>query len=362
MSPPDSAPITSASVMSPWWRQPRYIVPAVVIAVLATWLWRVQERLDLVTREQARQIQTADSQASQALESARRAEAELRAALERLAVQEARLADFQGQQAALEGLYQELARGQDDWILSEVEQSLQLAEQQLQLAANVAGAISALQWVEQRLSLSERPQFLMLQRAVAQDLEALKALPSVDLASTVLRLDQAIATIDRLPLLAQAGAVQAEPTVPEPVAAEPAADASRWQQALHWVQQRSLALWQALWRDVRPLLDIRRLDAPEALLLSPEQGLVLRENLKLRLLNARLALLARQSTTWQQDLGEILRILDTYFDTGSASVQQTRALVGSLQTIDLAQRLPSLQTSLRALRTARDAGAPESRR
>jgi uroporphyrin-3 C-methyltransferase/uroporphyrinogen III methyltransferase/synthase len=336
------------------------------VAALSLWNWRLQDRLEAVSREQARQIQSAAAQSAQALEASRRAEAELRSALERLAVQEARLADFQGQQAALERLYQQLARGQDDWILAEVEQSLQLAEQQLQLAANVAGAISALQWVEQRLSLSERPQFLMLKRAVAQDLEALKAVPVVDVGSTVLRLDQAISSIDRLPLLADVG-VAAQPSAQPDTAASltPAAlapDASRWQRALHWLRQRSQAVWEAWWRDVRPLLDVRRLDSPEALLLSPEQGLVLRENLKLRLLNARLALLARQSATWQQDLGEILRILDTYFDVGSLGVQKTRALIGSLQSVDLAQRLPSVQNSLRALRVARDVAAPESRR
>ena len=62
---------------------------------------------------------------------------------------------------------------------------------------------------------------------------------------------------------------------------------------------------------------VTRIDRPEAALLAPEQAFFLRENLKLRLLNARLGLLARQFETVQADLQAAQRALDRYFDRTS---------------------------------------------
>jgi len=56
---------------------------------------------------------------------------------------------------------------------------------------------------------------------------------------------------------------------------------------------------------------------PEAALVAPEQAYFLRENLKLRLLNARLALLSRQFSTVQADLVVAQAALERYFDRGS---------------------------------------------
>jgi uroporphyrin-3 C-methyltransferase len=42
-----------------------------------------------------------------------------------------------------------------------------------------------------------------------------------------------------------------------------------------------------MWTDVRQLIRVRSVETPDALMLSPTQAYFLRENLKLRLLNAR---------------------------------------------------------------------------
>ena len=76
-----------------------------------------------------------------------------------------------------------------------------------------------------------------------------------------------------------------------------------------------------VWQEVRSLVRVTRIDAPEAMLLAPEQAWFLRENLKLRLLNARLALLSRQFDTAQLDLREASGALDRYFDRQARSVQ-----------------------------------------
>jgi uroporphyrin-3 C-methyltransferase len=56
------------------------------------------------------------------------------------------------------------------------------------------------------------------------------------------------------------------------------------------------------------------------MLVTPEQSLFLRENLKLRLLNARLSILSRQFDLAQADLQQAQAALDRYFDRGSRRV------------------------------------------
>ncbi|HKX44048.1 MAG TPA: uroporphyrinogen-III C-methyltransferase, partial [Burkholderiaceae bacterium] len=72
-----------------------------------------------------------------------------------------------------------------------------------------------------------------------------------------------------------------------------------------------------VWGEARSLVRVTRIDAPEAMLVAPEQAYFLKENLKLRLLNARLALLSRQFETAQSDLLVAQASLDRYFDRGN---------------------------------------------
>lgn len=79
------------------------------------------------------------------------AQENVRDAQAKIALLENRLGESQAQQAALEALYRELSPSRDEWALTEVEQVLMLASQQLQLAGNVRGALAALQVADTKL-------------------------------------------------------------------------------------------------------------------------------------------------------------------------------------------------------------------
>ena len=103
---------------------------------------------------------------SQSKASLAQAQASLKDAQARIAELEARVADTQEQRVALEEMYRELSRSADDRVLSEVEQMLVLASQQLQLAGNVRGALAALQAADQRLARAEKLAATPLRRAI----------------------------------------------------------------------------------------------------------------------------------------------------------------------------------------------------
>jgi uroporphyrin-3 C-methyltransferase len=104
--------------------------------------------------------------------------------------------------------------------------------------------------------------------------------------------------------------------------------------------------------EVRGLLRVSRVEQPEAALLSPEQTFFLRENFKLKLLNARLGLLARQLESSRTDLADASMSLNKYFDATSRKTQTAVALLQQVQGQMKTLQLPRVDETLAALTTA----------
>ena len=262
---------------------------------------------------------------------------ELRDAQAKVTLLEARLAESQAEQAALEALYRDLAPSRDEIAISEIEQVLLVASQQLQLAGNVSSALTALQLADTKLQRLDRPQFVPLRRALSRDMDRLKAVPYVDIVGMSLKLDQAILAADTLPL-AMDERVPAPP--PDKAAAPP--DDSPWRRLLREV-----------WADARQLIRIEVADRPAAPLVPAQQQYFLRENLKLRLLTARIALLARNDASFEADLVAVDAWLKQYFDLRSKPVQALQSTVRQLQASPMPGATPDLSRSLEALRVLR---------
>jgi uroporphyrin-3 C-methyltransferase len=250
---------------------------------------------------------------------------------------ETRVAESQAQQAALEALYRDLAPSRDEIALSELEQVLLIANQQLQLAGSVSSALTALQLADVKLQRLDRPQFIPLRRALSRDMDRLKAVPYVDVAGMSLKLDQALAAVDALPLAMDE---RLPPAAPDKDA--PPADESRWRRMLH-----------EMWSDVRQLIRIEVTDRPAAPLVPVAQQYFLRENLKLRLLTARIALLARDDASFQADLAASDTLLKQYFDMRAKPVQAVLGSLKQLAATPMPGETPDLTRSLEALRVLR---------
>jgi uroporphyrin-3 C-methyltransferase/uroporphyrinogen III methyltransferase/synthase len=242
--------------------------------------------------------------------------------------------------------------------LSEIEQVLSTASQQLQLAGNVRGALIALQNADARLSRSDKPQFITIRRALARDQERLKSLPSVDLTGIALRLDSIIGQIDSMPLLSDEKPAQplAQPkNARRPIAREAVADSTRGRGNMNtdWLvrlQDTWHSLTNEMWTEIRQLVRVRSVETSDALLLSPTQAYYARENLKLRLLNARLALLSRNESAFRSDLLAAQDAIAKYFDTRARQTQTAQALLKQVQASNLAIEMPTLVDSLNAVR------------
>lgn len=257
-----------------------------------------------------------------------------REALVKLGALENKVADSQSQQIALETLYQEMSRSRDEWALAEIEQTLLTASEQLQLAGNVKSALIALQTADNRLARMDKPQLLPLRKAISQDIQRLQALPLVDVPGVSLRLDNLAASVDGLPLAFESDL---------PKRAAPAKE-----EAPHSFWQR---LGQEIRQDFFRLVQIQHMDNPDAPLLTPSQAVTLRENLRLRLLSARLALMQHDEANYRNDLAAVETALNRYFDTRAKPTQAALTTLKQLSAATVSVPLPDLSASLGALRS-----------
>ena len=336
----ETAPQTEITPETSGWRaalrRPAVRVGLVALAIIvAQW---VDTRMQVASLQQelARRLADSESMAREGRGQARQMQESLAAQLAKIGVLEARLAETQSQAVALEAMYQELSSSRDERLLAEVEQAVVIAMQQLQFSGNVEAALIALQGAEGRLARSLQPQFLPVRKLIARDIERLKGIPGANISGLSLKIESVVTAVDGLPL--------AYEQRPKPVAPKAGADA----------RPVNLDFWRELgaelWRELRQLVRIERIDHGDPALLAPQQSYFLRENLKLRLLNARLALLQRDGRVYREEIRQAREQLDRYFDGRAKPVQAAQSTLATLAGTDVSFDLPGLAESLTVLR------------
>jgi len=328
-----------------------------VLLLLAQW-WASHVELRRLRAEVAHRLQSGDTSNTETRLIAKSVQEGVRELQGKVAVLESRQTEAQSQQLALEQLYQDLSKNRDDWALAEIEQVLSTASQQLQLAGNVQGALIALQNADRSLSRSDKPQFITIRRAIARDMDKLRSLPSLDMNGIALRLDSLIGQVDGMPLLSdEKPALPATQPKNERIRrgrrAPAAPAAGRANANPDWLTVLD-DKWQSwlneMWGQIRQLIRVRSVETPDALLLAPGQAYYARENLKLRLLNARLGLLSRNETVFRSDMLAAQDAISKYFDTRARQTQVAQALLKQVQGSNLSIEMPTLADSLNAVR------------
>ena len=330
------------------------LLVAAAALLASSLLW---QRLNAIQEELARRSLDAGAQSIEARTLARQAMDGMRDVSVRLALQESRLSEVSLQRSQLEELMQSLSRSRDENLVVDMESALRLAQQQAQLTGSAEPLIAALKSADQRLARSAQPRLNPLQRAVNKDLDRIRIASLTDVPVLLLKIDELARLADELPLVnglptAMPGAPAALPRPAPgnapllPLAAEGIA---RWLQLPGvWLQQ----LGNSIWAEARQLLRVSRIDNPEAALVAPEQAFFLRENLKLRLLNARLNLLSRQTDAVRSDLLSASAWLGRYFDPASRKTQTAAQLLAQVQSQLKTSELPRLDDTMTALATA----------
>jgi len=335
----------------PWWG-----IAALAVALASLLLaWDTQRRVKSLERELVQRQESSQRDATEARAAARNAQDMARESAAKSALLEARVTEAAMQRSQIEELLQSVARSRDENVVADVEAAIRVALQQSAITGSAEPLLGVLRQSDERLARYNQPRLERVRRAVLHDLERTRAQGSVDISTLTARLDEAVRLVDELPLLAVATqdprAKAAAATPPRPAASAPAVAPA----GESW-RARAEAWWRTgteqVGNELRSLVRVTKIDHPDAALIAPDQQFFVRENLKLRLLNARLALFARQFEIAQADLRDAQMVLDRYFDRSSRRVIVVNEALRQVGTQSRQATLPRPDETLAALAAA----------
>lgn len=306
------------------------LIVSVVSLVLA---WQTQDRVRNLEFELVKRQVDSSDQANEARMLSKAAEDSARASAAKVALLEARVAEVSMQRGQLEDVIQQLSRSRDENLVVDIDAAIRVAQQQMLITGSAESMVATLRQADERLARSNQPRLEGVRRAIARDLDRARAVGGVNIASLSIKLDEAVRLVDELPLIASADTRRDAASSVAPASAgrvvgqrsaaigsaasAGGATAAGW--TSEWLDGWNV-FWGHVWAEARGLVRVTRIDNPEAMLIAPDNAFFLRENLKLRLLNARLAVLSRQFDTAQSDLLSVQTTLERYFDRNSRKV------------------------------------------
>ena len=371
---PTDPQTTQAAATSPMAEQIRAPIPAhqrtgfqratpwvtlLLMLSIGGYAWQTSRRLGHLEAELVKRQESSQSNAQEALLLAKQSQDLARDASAQVALFNAKMAEVSLQRAQMDTLVQSLSQSRDENLLADVDASLRVAMQQAGLTGSAEPLVAALQAADDRLARAEQARLEPVRRALIKDLDELRGTQLSDVASLAIRLDEAVRLVDDLPLLSEAftprhasgktdaTAVQPQAQRPGRLPADTSATSPWSDRLMRWGQSAT----QSAWQEAKTLVRVTRIAQPEAALLAPEQAFFLKENLKLRLLNARLSLLSRQTSTALTDLQTAKLALDKYFDPRARKTTVLKSLLNDVSIQARQVQIPTPDDTLAALHT-----------
>lgn len=238
---------------------------------------------------------------------------------------------------SVSALYEKETQTSVDWVLAEAEYLVLAATQRLALERDIDTAIAALRAADQRLRSADHPDLIPIRDQLIKDIAALEGVNRADVEGLALYLAKTIDQVDGLPTKPIAEEVTPFATVRDGEYA-----AADWRR-----------LGYAIWSDLVDLVEVKDADLPDSVLFDPELRYFLRQNLKLELASARLAVLRRDRANLEASVGLIKRLFKAYYDENDAGVKSITARLDEAVTLELKPELPGISGSLDVIRRQR---------
>ncbi|MEJ2621240.1 MAG: uroporphyrinogen-III C-methyltransferase [Candidatus Thiodiazotropha sp.] len=229
------------------------------------------------------------------------------------------------------------------WRVAEAEYLIRVANHRVTLMGDVSTALEALKSADERLSASGDPIWSVVREQLAREMTQLKAVPIVDKAGISAELAALVDQVAQLPLQDEGIALTPKQS---PVDGEQA----------EAVEGETLALQKIvddLWQGFKSMMVIRHHDRPVSAMLPPEQRYFLIQNLRLKLENAKAALMGQDMSLYRDSLNDALAWVDEYFQTDDPGVAGFKGQLQDLVARDIAPQLPDISKSLRVLQEKR---------
>jgi len=219
------------------------------------------------------------------------------------------------------------------WRLAEIEYLLTVANHRVILVQDYKTAIAAFQTADQRLSAIEDPGLTSIRKEIANELSLLRSMTEPDLTGMAISLESVANEVEKFPLLFK----------------------ERVDQATGLKQKARPESWRdmpsAVWEEIKGLVVVRKHQQPSEPLLPPEEAWFLKQNLRLKLEQAQLALLRKDTNLFRSKLENAHKWIQTFFDQDSTAVKNALNLLENLTSVELQLDIPDVSGSLRELRS-----------
>lgn len=303
-------------------------------------------------------VQAAEAESGQLRQLSSDTAIQLNAAQVRVTALEQRVSELSLQRTQLEELMLSVSRSRDDTLVQDLISSLRFATQQSQLTGTTQPNISALQAGIERIESAANPRLSGVRDAMRQDLSALQGAANSDVSVIVRQLAVLSREIDNLQMRDTAPPPMVQPASSKPVTIvadteQPDAATAKSLGLIEGAQAALTTAWRAVWSFAKSqgheLVRIRAAQPSDDLMVTPEAALLVKANLRLQLLTARVALMSGQKATAAEDIAAVLQNVTRLTDPMSVSVQRTVDGLQKAQAAIAALYVPSPQASLAAL-------------
>ena len=194
------------------------------------------------------------------------------------------------------------------------------------------GPIAIFSTADERIKAMGDPGLIPIRKAISDELSALSSVNEPDIEGVALRLGSLASAVDNLPLI----------------------DKERIATAIRQSEETQSLTWKdipkAVWNDIKSMVQVRRHEQPVEPLLPPAESWFLYQNLRLKLEQARLAVLRRDTALFKQYLADSSAWVKMFFDQEAGEVISAAELIDSLESIELKPAYPDVSNSLRVLR------------
>lgn len=224
------------------------------------------------------------------------------------------------------------ANDRDSWLMAEAEYLLRLANQRLIMAGDTVAAQALLASADNVLRELDDVGLHDVRGAVAADLAAVRAVPEVDIEGIYLRLSA---------LAEQAGNLVIF-ELPEQEAQPQTEAADNWQGRLEEGYENALL-------KLSDYIIIRRRDVPMQSLMDPQWEGLVRQNLRMLLEQAQVALLSSNQVLYRESLQRAQHWVAEFFESDEAAARAMAREITQLEDLTIAVTMPDISRSQRAL-------------
>jgi uroporphyrin-3 C-methyltransferase len=295
-----------------------------VVASVALW-----QKLSHIQEALAQQSAQANQQSAEALALSKQASTLAQDASVKLALAQTRLNELSTQRSQVDELLQSLTKAKDDNLVMEIDTALRAAQQQAQLSGSVQPMLVALSAAQQRVKRANVPRLVPVSLSLERDLQRIQQAKVMDLPVVLSQLDQLLAATNQVSLLGDAlpsdGLAKTSPP-----------------SGLPWADAVGKGLWgdlfKDMWRELLTLVQISR-----------DQRELVRQQLRLHVLSARLSIVARQHEAAQRDLHQMRQLVQKHVHLKTAQANTMLTVLDAVQQALNGHTMPSLSDSLTVL-------------